>query len=68
MATRNEFLPRNARATRFAASRLLQNSPLKEAWQTNPQQALIYYRRKFPQLFWGEQPPFTPIGVGGGNF
>jgi len=19
-------------------------------------------------LFWGEQPPFTPIGVGGGNF
>ena len=25
-------------------------------------------RRNFPQLFWGEQPPFMPIGVGGGNF
>ena len=22
----------------------------------------------FPRLFWGEHPPFTPVGVGGGNF
>src|SRR5262249_20787515 len=51
MATRNEFLPRNAWATRFGnldlepsaytlASRLLQNSPLKEDLTNQPQQAL----------------------------
>ena len=26
---------------------------------------LVYLLRSFGRLFWGEQPPFTPLGCGG---